>query len=228
MMLYKVLSEAGQPIYGGSGTWSLPTKRADGTWEAGEWMPPIKRLAMCESGYHVVTLAQLPQWLGPAIYETEVRGEHLDADDKFCWQEVRLMRRIESWTKCTARLFVCDCAEHVLPIWAALYPNDERPQQAIAVARRYAMGEATAEELAAARAAARAAVGDAAWAAAWAAARDAAWAAGRAARDAAWAARAAARAAWDAAMAAMAAMAATSATSATSANAVISSRLTTS
>ena len=56
-----------------------------------------------------------------------------------------------------ARLFACDCAEIVLPIFERACPQDQRPRQAIKVARRFAMGEATSEELAAAGAAARAA-----------------------------------------------------------------------
>ena len=77
------------------------------------------------------------------------------------------------------RLFACDCAEHVLPIFEKKYPKDARPRECIAVARRYANGEASNEERAAAGAAARAAAGDAAWAA-----RAAAWAAAGAAGDA--------------------------------------------
>ncbi len=122
-----------------------------------------------------------------------------------------------------ARLFACDCAERVLPLFESKYPNDKRPRQAIETARRFANGEATQEEMTAARAAAAAAraAADAIWAArdaaaAWAAAAaadaawdaaDAAWAAARAAADAAdaadaiWAARDAA-AAWAAAAAA--------------------------
>ena len=76
-----------------------------------------------------------------------------------------------------ARLYACDCAERVLPLWLARYPDDDRPAQAIAASRRYARGEATAKERAAA------------WAAAWAAARAAARAAAEAAAEAAaWAA----------------------------------------
>jgi hypothetical protein len=109
-----------------------------------------------------------------------------------------------------ARLFACDCAEAVLHIYDKDYPDDNRPREAVRVARAFAEGKATGDELAAAMDAARAAARDAArdaawdaaWAAAWAAARDAAWDAARdAARDAAWAAAwAAARAAaWAAA-----------------------------
>jgi hypothetical protein len=103
------------------------------------------------------------------------------------------------------RLFACDCAERVLPIFEKQYPDDKRPRQAIDTARKFANGDATQEELAAAWAAAwaaaRGAAGDAAWAAAWGAAGDAArdaarGAAGDAARDAAW--DAAWAAAWDA------------------------------
>ena len=65
------------------------------------------------------------------------------------------------------RLFACDCAERVLPIWEKKYPGDKRPRQTIEVARRFARGEATNEELSAAWDAARAAARDAARDAAW-------------------------------------------------------------
>ena len=118
------------------------------------------------------TRLQRPDWM---LWLAENRGVELD--------ESKL------------RLFACDCAEQALPLYERDYPDDKRPRQAIAVARRFANGEATREELAAAWDAAKAA----AWAAAWAAgdaAKAAAWAAGDAAKAAARAA------AWDAAMAA--------------------------
>ncbi len=81
-----------------------------------------------------------------------------------------------------ARLLAADYAEHVLPCWTAIYPDDRRVGDCIAVARQYAAGEATDAELTAARAAA--------WAAGAAGAARAAGAAGaaRAALAAAWAA----------------------------------------
>ena len=83
-----------------------------------------------------------------------------------------------------SRLLTADYAEHVLHLFEAKFPNDNRPRVVIETARRFARGEATKEELWAA--------GEAAWAAraaAWEAAREAA---GAAAGEAAWAARAAA------------------------------------
>jgi hypothetical protein len=49
------------------------------------------------------------------------------------------------------RLFACDCAERVLHLFEAKRPQDKRPREAIAVARRYALGEATDNELGDAR-----------------------------------------------------------------------------
>ena len=83
------------------------------------------------------------------------------------------------------REFACRCAERVLPHFAAMHPNDNRPHMAIEASRRFSRGEISRDELSAARDAARAAARDAPDASAAAAAR-AAWAA----RDA-WAARAA-------------------------------------
>ena len=89
-----------------------------------------------------------------------------------------------------ARLFACDCAERVLDLFERQFPDDARPRQAIETARRFAMGEASAEELARAAEAARA---DVARAAASAAAWSAAWSARVAAWEAAWSAARAAR-----------------------------------
>lgn len=50
-----------------------------------------------------------------------------------------------------SRLFACDCAERVLPLFEKKYPNDKRPRQAIEVARKFANGQATQVELDAAR-----------------------------------------------------------------------------
>jgi len=197
--LYKILNEDGSCYHGGQGQWHLPT--ADGP---GEWMPAIRgALDPCRNGYHLCRASDLVNWIGPAIFIAEYDGDRVDVNDtdesKVVVRRARLVSRVENWDAQVARLFACDCAERALNRERERGREpDPRSWESIAVARRFARGEATQEELAAAwdaawdaaRAAARAAAGDAARAAAWDAARDAA-------RAAAWdAARAAA---WDAA-----------------------------
>lgn len=53
------------------------------------------------------------------------------------------------------RLFAADCAERVLMLFEKEYPDDNRPRVAIETARKFALGQATVEELAAAHGAAK-------------------------------------------------------------------------
>jgi len=149
MTYYKVLHADGTPCNGGSGRWYL----ANG--EPAEWMPEIANIVPCDRGYHLCERGQLIRWLGPTIWEAEGRGECIRQDDKVVFAQARLIRVVPTWNERTARLFACDCAERVLPIYAKSYPGDNRLVECIAVARRYANGEATADELAAAWEAAR-------------------------------------------------------------------------
>jgi hypothetical protein len=183
--------------------WPLPT--ADGP---GEWVEVAKRAKkaltatdLCSGRVlHATDAAHLLDWLNDEMYELEIdESRGVIVADKIGFRRGRLVRRIEAWNEQTARLFACDCAEDALQY---ADPKDRDTLAAtIAVARRYADGQATQKELAAAGDAARDAAGDAAGAAAGAAARDAA---GAAARAAAWAAAwaAAGAAARDAARAA--------------------------
>lgn len=131
--------------------------------------------ALCERGLHASRHV-----LDAAIYRgdgvlTLVRlgGTIVEGTDKACATErtpIAILSQERSDR--VMRLIACDCAELALG-WAiaAGATIDPRSIDAIVVARRYAVGEATAEELSAAGAAA----GAAAWDAAGAAARVAAW-----------------------------------------------------
>ncbi|WP_292915022.1 putative immunity protein [Nitrosomonas sp.] len=158
------------------------------------WTPRVDRLERCVSGWHVIPGEEALQQrlVEPGvIYAAEIDEDLpvLRYDDEWVASRARLLE-LTRWDARRARLFAADCAAHVHHIWADRYPDDDRPAEAIAVARAYAMDEATVAEMDA-RAAAWAAYAarDAA-----AAARDAA----AAARAAAWAAYAARDAAWDA------------------------------
>lgn len=192
MKYYKVLGKNGKACHGGSGSWHLPKNG-----KPGKWMPKIENIEPCVRGYHLCEAVDLLEWLNEEIYEAEGRGKSIRHDNKTVFEQARLIRKINAWNEKTARLFACECAERVLPIFERERPDDDRPRKVIEAARKYADGLISKEEIDAARAAARGAAWDAAGAAAWAAARGAAR---DAARDAAWAAawaaaRAAARAA---------------------------------
>ena len=75
MKYYKVTGEDGTPCNGGSGQYHLPTKRKDGTWKPGKWMPAVKgELELCANGYHLCRPQDLPEWINlrmekqPGIY----------------------------------------------------------------------------------------------------------------------------------------------------------------
>lgn len=161
--------------------WMLPgliTPMQNKPWPVavGEWTP-VETPVLCESGFHGVqekdVLEHLPRTIGAQLWVVEVKGQRVNGADKFAASQMKLVECIGVTTEENLRLFAADCAEDVLDLFEDAYPDDTRPRDAINVARRYALGQATREELAAARAAA----GDAAWAAgdaARAAARDAA------------------------------------------------------
>ncbi len=159
--------------------------------------PPI---SVCERGLHASRRLLDALNYTPAdticLYRVEVGGKVKEEGDKFAAETRTALAKLEAEdAERELRLFACDAAEYAFAIVRKRGQEpDPRSVAAVTVARSYATGAATKDELAAASDAARAAARDAARAAAWAAARDAAWAAAWAAAwDAAWAA------AWDAA-----------------------------
>ena len=173
---YKFTRTGRRPTHANNGfVWPAPSGK-----RPGKWTDRIDNIAACERGYHLTTVPHLLTWASDELWIADGRGASVDAGDKVVFESARLVRRVDAWNERTAREFACWCADQVLH----LIPEPYRATCAntIEVARAFADGRATPQELAAARAAARAA----AWDAAWDAAGDAAWdAAGAAARDAA-------------------------------------------
>jgi len=146
---YKYLNKDGRTPQG-FGKYPMPRNGKPGRWHKVEG-----ELIACENGLHVLRAKDLLDWEGPLLWEVEVRGEVVPADDKDVVREIRLLRKVmgeREW-----RLFACDSAARILRKHGR--PVDERSVEAIRVARLYADGKATNGELAAAR--------DAAWASAW-------------------------------------------------------------
>jgi len=169
--LYKLTGPKGEPVHGGSGTWSLPRGKRPGTWRQVEGS-----LRPCENGLHLLRATDIRQWMRAGIlWEVEAGTEQIDHGDKVVVRRARLIRKAATLDDKTLRLLAADFAEHVLPIFEKKRPGDMRPREAIAAARAFARGEIGAGELQEKRAAAYAAA-----AAAYAAA-DAAYAAADAA-----------------------------------------------
>lgn len=129
--------------------------------EPGTWTPAVKgNLVACENGYHLCRPRDLAYWIDAELWEVEAK-EIIESDNKIVARRARLVRRVDEWNERTQRLFACDCAERALETAGN---SDPRSVDAVRVARLYAVGESSKEQLAAARAAA--------WAAAWVAARE--------------------------------------------------------
>jgi len=158
-ILYKLLSADGRACNGGLDQWSLPQRG-----KPGKWMPSIKNPKLCSRGYHGVPIEYVLDWKGDTLWEMEVRGAADVSPEKTAAESARLIRRIPGWNDKNLRLFACDCAEHVLPIYLDSSPENDGMalMLAIHVAREYAHGRGDAQDV------------DAARSAAWAA-RSAAW-----------------------------------------------------
>lgn len=167
--LFKCINPNGFPLPGEFRRWNLPKNGNPGL-----WMPRIVgKLNPGENGYYLCRIQRLVEWLSPEIYLAEYRGERIDTHDNIVVREARLIHKLDTWNERSARLFACNCAEHVLLLFEKARPDDRRPRQAIETARKFANGEATAKQLAAANDAARDAVG---FTRAWTAVEWAAWA----------------------------------------------------
>ena len=163
MTLYKCLATGRQSPYG------------RGVWTPSRWRTTKGELIPCRRGIHFCREDQIVSWLNAELwtFEDGALDSTIDAGDKMVTRKGRVLERVQAWDARTARLFTADCAEHVLPIFERLRPDDDRPRLAIEAARAVARGEIGA----AAGAAAWAAAGAAAWAAAGAAER--VWQTGR-------------------------------------------------
>ena len=132
------------------------THGGDHEWVVGEWVSVKTPVIPCEHGIHLCDPDNLVAWCAPALWVAEYDGEAIVQSDKRVVERARVVRRVETWTETSARLFAADCAERALiRERAAGREPDARSWAAIDAARAYARGE----------------IDDAARAAAWAAER---------------------------------------------------------
>ena len=88
MIAYKVLRPDGTSVFTRF-RWPLP----DGG--PGPWVDA--GVDPCRSGIHACRRADLPQWLGRALYEIELDGDVEEEATKVVAPRGRLLRRIDAW-----------------------------------------------------------------------------------------------------------------------------------
>jgi hypothetical protein len=143
-MLYKLTAPDGAPVHGGVGVWPLP---ADG--KPGDWRNVTGKIVTCERGLHLLRREDIREWVrGGVLWEAEPapRTQTVVDTNKVVVRKARLVRQVAVIDRPLLIEWAADCAEHVLYLFEAKYPKDDRPRKAIETARRYARGEATREE----------------------------------------------------------------------------------
>ena len=102
MIAYKFLRPDGTSVFTGF-RWPLPDG-GPGDWVAAGPEP-------CRSGIHACRPAELPLWVGRALYEVELDGEIVEAGMKLVASRGRLTRRIEAWDDATREAYTRMCAD---------------------------------------------------------------------------------------------------------------------
>ena len=102
MIAYKFLRPDGTSVFTRF-RWPLP----DGG--PGAWVDASP--APCRSGIHACRPAQLPLWVGRALYEIELDGEIVEEGLKLVAARGRITRRLETWDDAARDVYTRMCAD---------------------------------------------------------------------------------------------------------------------
>ena len=116
-------------------------------WAVGETRTFPGKPMLCKQGYHFSPTPwdALQYAPGPVLTLVKVSARKAQGGDKGVAKKRMLLEAVDVSRE--LRLFACDCAERVLPLFEAEFPDDNRPRQAIETARKFANGEASEAEL---------------------------------------------------------------------------------
>jgi hypothetical protein len=100
---YKFLSSGSVGPFSGF-RWPTPEGGAPGPWveTAGE-------LSLCRRGVHACRLSDLPYWLDDELWLVELDGRIQDDGHQIVAERARLVERLASWNRDTARALAEDC-----------------------------------------------------------------------------------------------------------------------
>ena len=103
MIAYKFLRPDGTSIFS-SFQWPLPGGGRPGAWVEAPVDP-------CLSGIHACRPGDLPKWVGPVLYEVELRGRIVEQRSKVAASRGRILRRIGGWDDATRDEYTRMCAD---------------------------------------------------------------------------------------------------------------------
>lgn len=110
MRAFKFLTEDGLGLFSGF-AWPLPNG-APAAWVESEVDP-------CRTGIHACRHADLPYWVGRALYEIELDGPVSEQTTKLVAPRGRLVRRIERWDSDAREAYGRMCVSRALALVAA-------------------------------------------------------------------------------------------------------------
>lgn len=142
MIAYKFLKKGAVGLFTGH-RW--PTPEAG---EPGEWVEARAALAMCESGIHACTPADLASWIDDELWVIDLAGEIEVTDDVVVATRGRLLERLDGWSAETAREFATDCVLRARDLAATALDDAGRVDAAQALETSKSLHDAQARVLA--------------------------------------------------------------------------------
>jgi len=116
----------------------MKSDAGDFKYRRNKWYKHDGELEMCESGFHCSKepYDAFSHVQGEILAQVEVRGDHLEQEDKEVWEEIRIVKTWK-WQKKDSVALAIYAAEQVIDIYEKEYPDDKRPKEAIKAAKRW-------------------------------------------------------------------------------------------
>ena len=107
-------------------------------WKINRWEKVEGELGLCSNGFHssLKPYDAFSYVQGEILAIVECRGKSLSDDNKYCWEEQRVIKTYK-WTKKDSVRLSIFSAELCLKNYEKEYPKDLRPREAIEAAKKW-------------------------------------------------------------------------------------------
>ena len=110
---------------------------------ARQWTPTVSNPQLCTRGWHLSTYTGVPEFARTncELWTALGRGQSTNHDGaKIAFESVKLVEKVGVLDHMIAVTWAADCAERVLRLYEARYPDNPAPRQAIQAARDFVSG----------------------------------------------------------------------------------------